>query len=729
MLLRNSLHIHHLPKESKLFKRKHVTTLITYSLVFFSAISMTACSFSDVSYLFKSPAQKQAILHKSPAFWEDTTSVKGSSNLSILHNVAFEGQPYNDTRQFGDNILMVGQGSYNNSIIETDDQSVKYSFDVYNPWSNEITASLTHDKTDCDDYMIKGDRLWLINSDAGRATIYDKDLKEIKTCKYNPEDYDGNCDTSDSDDGDVPNPGNYYDVSQIATSADGKYALVSGVTPDTYKYAVSDIRLDDNTVLSTYEGQSFSMSCVDSKGFVIEADTANNIWNYHSSDGENSFFSLPDVVDVTFAEDGDMLIRCQDLSSDNIISYYKYSPATGVSSSFSYNLATRNTGKMSDSSSDSAAADTKTYCSANSVYLPDANCVMMLLYTAQCNPEILIWSLDKGKNDSKAEITSYNDCDTLLQALRDDGSYVSPYSAIDPSDSTDENQEAMEEAGKDSDYNTYGDEVTLIPDTASYDWGDLSDINARITALEQKYGFSIYFGPEVPKRIDYYDIHQFKNKDKLSIALDSLEEILDCFPDDFFTQLCYGDIRGMRIYLCGDISSGHSDMINEPSGFVNIINNHNVIVLNCNYSWDFSYTVGHEISHLIDQRLTFIHTYDEKSEFSEGKWNSFNPDSFSYDDSYANYNPDDPSNHISGYFIDSYGMTFATEDRSEIFGTAIDNYINGIYDDARFTDDSPIRNKLDYYSRCIRDGFDTKDWPDTMAWSLCLPPPGRRPIK
>lgn len=720
MLLRNSLHIYHLPKEAKLFKRKHVTTLITYSLVFFSAISMTACSFSDVSYLFKSPAQKQAILHKSPAFWEDATSVKGSSNLSILHNVAFEGQPYNDTRQFGDNILMVGQGSYNNSIIETDDQSVKYSFDVYNPWSNEITASLTLDKTDCDDYMIKGDRLWLINSDAGRATIYDKDLKEIKTCKYNPEDYDGNCDTSDSDDGDVPNPGNYYDVSQIATSADGKYALVSGVTPDTYKYAVSDIRLDDNTVLSTYEGQSFSMSCVDSKGFLIEADTANNIWNYHSSDGENSFFSLPDVVDVTLAEDGDMLIRCQDLSSDNIISYYKYSPATGVSSSFSYNLATRNTGKMSDSSSDSAAADTKTYCSANSVYLPDANCVMMLLYTAQCNPEILIWSLDKGKNDSKAEITSYNDCDTLLQALRDDGSYVSPYSAIAPADSTDENQEAMEEAGKDSEYNAYGDEVTLIPDTASYDWGDLSDINARITALEQKYGFSIYFGPEVPKRIDYYDIHQFKNKDKLSIALDSLEEILDCFPDDFFTQLCYGDIRGMRIYLCGDISSGHSDMINEPSGFVNIINNHNVIVLNCNYSWDFSYTVGHEISHLIDQRLTFIHTYNDKSEFSERKWNSFNPDSFSYDDSYANYNPDDPSSHISGYFIDSYGMTFATEDRSEIFGTAIDDYINGIYDDARFTDDSPIRNKLDYYSRCIRDGFDTKDWPDTMAWESVL---------
>ena len=118
----------------------------------------------------------------------------------------------------------------------------------------------------------------------------------------------------------------------------------------------------------------------------------------------------------------------------------------------------------------------------------------------------------------------------------------------------------MEEAGKDSDYNTYGDEVTLIPDTASYDWGDLSDINARITALEQKYGFSIYFGPEVPKRIDYYDIHQFKNKDKLSVALDSLEEILGCSLMTFHTAVLW-QYRGMRIYLCGDISSGHSDMI------------------------------------------------------------------------------------------------------------------------------------------------------------------------
>ena len=711
-----------------MFKRKPATILITYSLVLCSALSLTACSPRDISYFFKSPAEKQAILHKSPAFWDDTAKVDGSSNLSILHNVAFEGHPYNDIRQFGDNILMVGQGSYNNSIIEAEGQSVEYSFDVYNPWSNKITASLDHDKTDCDDYLIKGDKLWLINSSAKRATIYDKDLKEIKTCKYNPEDYEGN---GDSDDDNVPNPGNYYDAMQIATSDDGKYALVSGVTPDTYKYVVSNVKLKDNSVVSTFEGQSCSLSCVDSHGFVVETDASNNVWSYHSSDGKDTFFALPNVVDMSLAKDGDMLIRCQKLPSgndtdgeaagSNTISCYKYSPGTGVTSSFSFDPEARyadaqSTGSPSD-------ADTQTYYSANSVYLADAGCMMILLYTAQCNPEILVWSLDKGHNDTQASITSYSDNDSLFQALRDAGTYVSPYDTANIDEGTDENKEALKEAGIDSDSDRYGDEITLIPDVSAYDWGDLSEINAHATRLEQKYGISIYLGPEVPKKIDYYKIKQTLKVKTLSDALNALEQVLACFPDDFFKQLDYGDTKGLRIYLSGNITAENSDMINDPSGFVNIINNYNVMVLNCSYSWDFSYTVSHEISHLIDQRLAFIHTYNDKSEFSEEKWNSFNPDSFSYDDTYANYNPDDSSNHISGYFIDSYGMTFATEDRSEIFGTAIDDYINGIYDDARFTDDSPIRNKLDYYSRCIRDGFNTKDWPDTMAWETVLTAP------
>ena len=689
-------------------RRQPAKILITYSLAFCSAITLTACSFSDVSYLFKSSEEKQALMHKSPGFWEDTTPVDGSSNLSILHNVAFEGHPYNDIRQFGDNILMVGQGNYNNSLIEADGQTIEYSFDVYDPWANDIVATLDHDKTDCDDYMIKDDELWLINSSAGKATIYDNELKQIDTRKYDLDEAadptSGN--SSSKKDAPVPNPGNYYDVSQLYTSDDGRYALVSGVSPDTYRYEVSSIDLSSNTTTSTYDGQSYSLCNVDSDGFVIETDVSNNIWNYHSTDGSDSFFQLSDVTDIDMADDGAMLMRMlktsdEGASQNQSIVYYKYSPASGVSSSFSYDLGVYGTEDF-------------TFCSADSVYLADADCVMLLLYTAQCNPEILVWSLNDGTNDTGAKIDAYSYSDTLTQALRDNGTYISPYSALNQNIFGDNDTES------ENDYGDYGDTVTMIPDTTSYDWGDLADVNARADSLENQYGISIYLGEEVPERIDYYNTKQMKKPEKLDDALDALEQVLSCFPDGFFKQLDYGDVRGLRIYLSGAISSDNSDMINEPSGFVNVINGYNVMVLDCNYSWDWGYTIAHEMSHLIDQKLSFMHTYNENVLFSESKWTCFNPDSFSYDDTYSHYDPDASSNWQTRYFIDSYGTTYATEDRAEIFGTAIDNYLNGITDDSRFAADTPIHDKLDYYCRCIRDGFDTTGWDNVVPWEEVL---------
>ncbi len=147
---------------------------------------------------------------------------------------------------------------------------------------------------------------------------------------------------------------------------------------------------------------------------------------------KNSFFSLPDVVDVTLAEDGDMLITMPGfiLGQTSSVTINIHPPPVSVH-------PFHTTWRLETQAKCPTAHPTLRQPIPRPTVLPTRyiclmqNCVMMLLYTAQCNPEILIWSLDKGKNDSKAEITSYNDCDTLLQALRDDGSYVSPYSAID----------------------------------------------------------------------------------------------------------------------------------------------------------------------------------------------------------------------------------------------------------------------------------------------------------
>lgn len=667
-------------------RRHSINFLIAYSLAFCSTISLTACSFSDITYLTKSPGEKKAILHESPKFWEDTTAVDGSNNLSILHNVAFEGQPYNDIRSFGDNILMIGQGNYNNSLIDAQQQTIEYSFDVYDPWSNEIVASLDHSDIHCDSYLVKGDKLWLIDSSAGKVTIYDSALNQTGTKKYNPE--------SDFEEFDTPvscNPYNYYSAMQLCTSEDGKYALVSGVSPDTYRYEVSNINLDSGSAISSYEGESYSLSAVGKDGFVIQTDISNNLWNYHSNSGKDCFFQLSDVNDVDMTDDGSVIFRQQKFPDDNTdenqyISCYKYSPDGDVLSSFRYDLGVYGSNDF-------------TFCSSDNVYLKDANCVMLLLYTAQCNPQILVWSLDDGKNDSNTDIPSYSSDEELIKVLIDNDTYVSPY------DATDE---------------TYGADVTLIPDPDSYDWGNLAEINERATQIENQYGISIYLGKEVPTQIDYYSIRQETDYDKLDNAMYALENALSYYPEGFFEQLLYGDVRGLRLYLTGSVSSDSTDMINEAAGFVNVINNYDVMVLDCNYSWDWSYTIGHEMSHLIDQKLSFIHSYNEKSLYSEEKWSSFNPDNFSYNDTYSGYDPDSSQTVSTKYFIDSYGMTYATEDRAEIFGTAIDNYTNGINDDSRFYAGSPIHDKLDYYCKCIRDGFDTSEWSDELPWETVL---------
>lgn len=162
-------------------KRSSHKKIIAYSLAVFITFCGTACSFNDVSFYFKSDSEKQEYLYRSPKFWDDAVATDKSDNLSLLHNVAFEGKPYNDIRNFGNYILMVGQGSYNTSIIDDDEIKIEYSFDVYDPWHNEITASLSHNDISCDSYEIVGNELWLVSSDTGKISVYDTSLNLLET--------------------------------------------------------------------------------------------------------------------------------------------------------------------------------------------------------------------------------------------------------------------------------------------------------------------------------------------------------------------------------------------------------------------------------------------------------------------------------------------------------------------------------------------------------------------
>lgn len=667
--------------------RKVACLSTSYLLIVGMAASFSACSVSDAAYVLKSDTEKQAILYDSPRFWEDTTPVSGSSCLYKLHNVAFEGKPYNDMLSFGDNILMVGQGNYTSSLIDSENQTVEYSFDIYDPWSNEITQSLDHSDVSCDSYEIRDDELWLIDSSSSHAFIYDEELHELRTENYDINS-DAYYDSSHAADEytSVSGADEYYNSYLLDESYDQKYALYSGVDSKTFRYSIFMVDESDNSVVTSTNDISYSSCEVNSFGFITLSDYTNNIWHYHSSDSTDSFFTLKDVYSLGLVDDS-IIMRTESAISEGSIdgqnqtfSCYQYMPSEGVTSSFTYDLGTYGT-------------DDFEFLSTESIYLEEADCFMILTYTKQLNPEILVWQLGDGLNTTDTTINSYDSSDDVLEAMKADGTYTSYY---------DEN---------------YGSDVCALDDSANYDWGELAPLKDRISLLEEKYSFTMYFGPEVPSQIDIYSVKKEEDADKISDALDMLETILALYPDDFFNQLSYDDIRGTRIYLGGAITTSDSSSIEEASGFVNTINNYNVMVLDCNYSWDWAYTVNHEISHMIDQRLSFVSTYIDTN-YSDLNWGKYNPNGFEYENSYSEYDPYNFDSWKEKYFIDSYGTTFATEDRAEIFGTMMDNYINGIDDDSRYSSSCAIGQKMMYYAKCIRECFDTTSWPEELPWEI-----------
>ena len=66
------------------------------------------------------------------------------------------------------------------------------------------------------------------------------------------------------------------------------------------------------------------------------------------------------------------------------------------------------------------------------------------------------------------------------------------------------------------------------------------------------------------------------------------------------------------------------------------------------------------------------------------------------------------------YFIDDYSMINATEDRARIFEYAVED------SGTLFRDAPGLIAKLQYYSDCIRDCFDTALWPEITAWEAPL---------
>lgn len=266
-----------------------------------------------------------------------------------------------------------------------------------------------------------------------------------------------------------------------------------------------------------------------------------------------------------------------------------------------------------------------------------------------------------------------------------------------------------------------GDDLQMVSyDTKEDLGGDILEeaYYQQAEKLSQKYHATIKIADQC--ETDYGDktAERECTPDIVQAGLDVLEKTLTAYPENFFEQLHYGGYRKLEINLVGTITNKEEIEGYSPSAFVQHENGKILMVLNIDVDAAMlEQNFYHESSHIIDKVLEHDALYREDALYSEEKWQSLNPDKFirlnpengGYYGSYEMMPMSYYDESFTPYFASDYGKSFATEDRATIFeGAMIGVLQTSLYD------------KLQYYSECIRDCFDTSGWPKQTAWEKIM---------
>ena len=235
------------------------------------------------------------------------------------------------------------------------------------------------------------------------------------------------------------------------------------------------------------------------------------------------------------------------------------------------------------------------------------------------------------------------------------------------------------------------------------------ELYQKAQALSQRFGVDIRIAEQCALEYTHYQADALTDPYWVRYALDVLELAFGSYPDGFLRQLPCGDLLQIRIELVANLrSQDHIDTHPESAGgFTQAASDHYLIVLD-SLSLD-TQTVYHELCHVIDKRLEWDAALRPQALFSEETWLSLQPEGFRYAYSYIDMPDAIAAYENSGYFVRSYSMTFPTEDRATLMSV--------IMSDKTVLQENPgMAEKMRYYAACIRDCFDTEDWPETTLW-------------
>ncbi len=262
-------------------------------------------------------------------------------------------------------------------------------------------------------------------------------------------------------------------------------------------------------------------------------------------------------------------------------------------------------------------------------------------------------------------------------------------------------------------------------------FGDLPDnVYAYARMLADYYGVNIYTGEDAVRDFPDYTAAPVTDVHLIRQALEALEEVLELYPEGFFRQLTYGEIRSVDIYLCGGLKAINSYNLDDCDAFAVVHDNQQMMVINIERTYGLRGTLCHELSHVIDHKLEYAGLFSDVRSLDEKIWQSLNPPGFRYFYSYLDENGDSYSwlpiyeytpaapeatgdvDHI--YFVDTYSMTFPTEDRARIMEYCMQEEVPYYFESVH------LLAKLHYYSQTIRVVFDTAGWPEYTVWERAL---------
>ena len=235
----------------------------------------------------------------------------------------------------------------------------------------------------------------------------------------------------------------------------------------------------------------------------------------------------------------------------------------------------------------------------------------------------------------------------------------------------------------------------------------------RAAQLSSRFGVDIRIAEQCAVDYSHYETYLLTDPIFVRSALDVLEETLSLYPEGFFRQLPHGAIESIRIELVGGLTA-KNDVNTHPTSvgaFAQDMGSYYAVILDGFLLQ--SQTLFHEFSHIIDARLKWDAMIRPDALYSEEAWLALQPEGFRYARTYTGISEEILPFLESGYFVTEYSLTYPTEDRAVLMESAMAN--------SQYFEPGPgAKKKLQYYADCIRDCFDTKDWPETTLWEQVL---------